>query len=318
MATLPTAPRPALPSKSTVIVVIAATAVALGSLALTTLGMQRSERGDGETNVSPPETVAVAPRSITYRAAGEYLRGTTSVDAPLMNVSFAGPLHIMRYQVSIADYTRCVDAGVCLPQDARAVSSTRVPVTGVSFDDAQRYASWLSETTGQVWRLPTDEEWVLAAASRFIDDALGIGDDANNPSKRWLAQYQREAERDAEDDGEPKPPGFYGRNEHGLWDLAGNVWEWTDTCYVRASVDADGTIERVLTTNCGVRVVEGRHRSYMTDFIRDAKSGGCAVGTPPDNLGFRLVRESTHRRLMSALQEWWRRDPPNDGASNRS
>jgi hypothetical protein len=46
-----------------------------------------------------------------------------------------------------------------------------------------------------------------------------------------------------------------------------------------------------VTENCGVRVIEGRHRSYMTEFIRDPKSGGCAVGTPPDNLGFRLVRE---------------------------
>ena len=43
--------------------------------------------------------------------------------------------------------------------------------------------------------------------------------------------------------------------------------------------------------NCGVRVVEGQHRAYVTDFIRDARAGGCAVGVPPDNLGFRLVRE---------------------------
>jgi len=47
----------------------------------------------------------------------------------------------------------------------------------------------------------------------------------------------------------------------------------------------------VITTNCGVRVVEGRHRTYVTDFIRDARGGGCAFGAPPSNLGFRLVRE---------------------------
>ena len=45
--------------------------------------------------------------------------------------------------------------------------------------------------------------------------------------------------------------------------------------------------------NCGVHVVEGFHRTYMSNFIRDGKSGGCAVGTPPDNLGFRLVREES-------------------------
>jgi hypothetical protein len=58
--------------------------------------------------------------------------------------------------------------------------------------------------------------------------------------------------------------------------------------------------------NCGVRVVEGEHRGYVTDFVRDARGGGCAAGKPPSNLGFRLVREdngiatiaSMLRRLM--------------------
>jgi hypothetical protein len=43
--------------------------------------------------------------------------------------------------------------------------------------------------------------------------------------------------------------------------------------------------------NCGVRVAEGRHRAYVTDFIRDARAGGCASGVPPSHLGFRLVRQ---------------------------
>jgi hypothetical protein len=49
---------------------------------------------------------------------------------------------------------------------------------------------------------------------------------------------------------------------------------------------------RVTNTNCGVRVVQGAHRTYMTDFIRDPRTGGCAAaGVPPANLGFRLVIE---------------------------
>jgi formylglycine-generating enzyme required for sulfatase activity len=76
-----------------------------------------------------------------------------------------------------------------------------------------------------------------------------------------------------------------------VFDLSGNVWEWTSTCYVRATLAADGSIRRSID-NCGVHVVEGRHRTYMSNFIRDGKSGGCAAGTPPDNLGFRLVRDT--------------------------
>jgi formylglycine-generating enzyme required for sulfatase activity len=72
--------------------------------------------------------------------------------------------------------------------------------------------------------------------------------------------------------------------------MSGNVWEWTATCFMRSALDDEGwTVKQ--TRNCGVRVAEGAHRAYVTDFIRDARAGGCAAGTPPDNLGFRLVRE---------------------------
>ena len=60
--------------------------------------------------------------------------------------------------------------------------------------------------------------------------------------------------------------------------------------------------ERITNTNCGVRVVEGAHRSYMTDFIRDPRSGGCAAGVPPANLGFRLVIEPSQSVATSAVR----------------
>ena len=77
-----------------------------------------------------------------------------------------------------------------------------------------------------------------------------------------------------------------------ILDIAGNVWEWTDTCYTRTVLDSFGNAVGSGTKNCGVRVVEGRHRAYVVDFVRDARAGGCAAGVPPSNLGFRLVRES--------------------------
>ena len=47
---------------------------------------------------------------------------------------------------------------------------------------------------------------------------------------------------------------------------------------------------------------EGKHRAATSFFIRDAKSGGCSVGIPPDNLGFRLVRRPAwHERLVAWL-----------------
>ncbi len=60
---------------------------------------------------------------------------------------------------------------------------------------------------------------------------------------------------------------------------------------MNAALRADATVEQSVE-NCGVRVADGRHRGYMSTFIRDGKSGGCAAGLAPDNLGIRLVREA--------------------------
>ena len=64
----------------------------------------------------------------------------------------------------------------------------------------------------------------------------------------------------------PQPIGAFGANKHGLLDLAGNVWELIATCFVRVSLEQGR--QRVTTVNYGVRVVEGAHRTYMTDFVR--------------------------------------------------
>jgi formylglycine-generating enzyme required for sulfatase activity len=169
------------------------------------------------------------------------------------------------------------------------------PAVQVSWHDANSYAAWLSNKTGETYRLPSDEEWAFAAGSKFRDDALPV--DADDPSKRWLAKYERESGRTAGGT-DARAFGSFGVNENGIGDLAGNVWEWTSTCFTRYRLDEAG--ETVSSKqNCGVRVVEGQHRAYVTDFIRDARAGGCAVGVPPDNLGFRLVREP--RSWVSSL-----------------
>ncbi|WP_027553266.1 SUMF1/EgtB/PvdO family nonheme iron enzyme [Bradyrhizobium sp. Cp5.3] len=236
-----------------------------------------------------PATVEIARGHLSYRAAGDFTRGGQQAEAPLRDVRFAKPLTIMQQQVSSADYQLCVYDGACRALDRGVVLAPDRPAVQVSWHDAQAYAIWLSRRTGQTWRLPSDAEWAYAAGSRFKDDGLPV--DANDPSKRWISRYERESDRDLSDT-TAYPFGKFGLNEHGVEDLAGNVWEWTSTCFVRSRVDESGK-PAPQTVNCGVRVVEGAHRAYVTDFIRDARAGGCAQGVPPANLGFRLVREET-------------------------
>jgi formylglycine-generating enzyme required for sulfatase activity len=237
-----------------------------------------------------PETVVVAPRPFAYRAGGDYLRGTASIDGPLIHVDQGRSLEIMRYQVSTADYGVCVADGSCPRAEPRRRGVGNVPVTGVSFDDAEDYAAWLSRRTGEVWRLPTIEEWAFAAGTKATDHALGIETDASDPAERWLLAYAKESALNQDGPAAPMPLGTFGENEFGVADLSAVVWEWTSTCASRTTVDL---MDRALShiENCGVRYLEGRHRTAMSKFVDDALGGGCSVGAPPDNLGFRLVRE---------------------------
>ena len=245
------------------------------------------------------EVVEVAPRAFVYRMAGDFNQAGRAVDAPLVTIAWTSALHIMRRQVTAAEYDRCFAAAKCKSRSPRGSSDPDLPVVQVSWEDATAYASWLSAETGETWRLPTDEEWVFAAGSRFHDDALLVAD-SGDPSARWLARYERESERERLDQ-RPRPIGAFGSNEYGLLDLSGNIWEWTRTCFIRQSLDEAGKPAGASTANCGVRVIEGEHRTYLTDFVRDASAGGCAVGRPPSNLGFRLVREGNAFAAIASM-----------------
>ena len=233
-----------------------------------------------------PQTIALEASTIAYRVAGDFQEDRRTVDAPLQTRAIPS-LRIMKYQLNGGQYDACVAERAC-PARARSESlDPRFPAASLSYEDARAYAAWLSDKTGETWRLPSDEEWRAAAGSRARDDALGLSKYAD-PSDRWLARYDAESAA-ARDDERLRPLGSFGVNERGLADLSGNVWEWTQSCFVRYAVD--GGVPRAVTTNCGVRVVEGEHRAYVVDFIRDARAGGCAVGKPPAHLGVRLVRE---------------------------
>jgi len=238
--------------------------------------------------VNPPDLVEVGPGAFSYRVSGDFTRDGKPVRAPVVTVSIKRPLAVMRHQVSTADYWRCVEAEAC-PAFDRDPDAADLPLVKVSWRDAQAYAAWLSRETRTRFRLPTDEEWAHAAADRFQDDPLPERAYAGDPGQRSLAIYEVEASRNATDRG-ALPFGSFGANRNGLMDIAGNVWEWTDTCFARVTLDARDEAAATLV-NCGVRVVEGRHRTYMPDFIRDARAGGCSTATPPSNLGFRLVRD---------------------------
>lgn len=109
----------------------------------------------------------------------------------------------------------------------------RDPVVCVSWDDARAYVAWLNgKVPGGPYRLPSESEWEYAAragaTTRFWwgDDAAGAADHA------W---FQENA------GGRTQPVGSKPANAFGLFDMVGNVWQWTADCYAASYAAAPPT-----------------------------------------------------------------------------
>jgi len=240
--------------------------------------------------IPTPPLVHLPAGEVSFRPAGKTLSNGRQVSPPLVSVQHTHGVSIMQRHVSQAEYLACVQAKACPPLDNLNPqnSSAKLPITGINWSDAQAYADWLSNQTGQTWRLPTYAEWVYAAGELFRPEALMIEND--DPSQQWLATYEEQVRRELQqEDTRVRPFGDYGSNMAGLLDITGSIWEWTSDCYTLRMIDANHSQVTHVNTHCGVRVAAGRHTAYITDFIRDPKNGACSVGTPPAHLGLRLV-----------------------------
>ncbi len=188
-------------------------------------------------------------------------------------------------EVTIGHWQACYDDGGCSYQPKMRDNETlQHPVTKVSYFDTEEFVRWISLKTGQIFRLPLESEWnyfsrdVISPPEKLFDD----------PRLAWAADYVTFSNRPKSS--KTKIVGGYGANQYGLVDLQGNVWEWTQTCWSTNYSDLTTSKER--SEACGgVRIMQGEHRSYQSELIRDPKIGGCSVGSPPNNVGFRLVME---------------------------
>ena len=230
--------------------------------------------------------VTIPAGEISFRPGGDFRIGTRVVDAPLRAETVAS-FAIQRFLVSQAAYAICVANGACRAADAKGRASD-VAVTGVSFVDANAYAAWFSSATAQNWRLPTDAEWQRAAAERAPIEVSS--QNSNDPAQRWLQSYRFEVAAGDAFDPLVHLNGYFGQNSTGVSDLAGNIWEWTKSCFENTRLAGDGSVLGS-SDYCGIRAIEGQHRTFLPDFIRNPKSGGCSVAFPPDFMGFRLVRQ---------------------------
>ena len=200
---------------------------------------------------------------------------TPAFEEVAVQLSGGNAVMVGRYEISYALWRQCHEAGVCehLPKPGRQDGDDLFPVTRINWLDAGQFIVWINTRTGFDYRLPTLGEWREIAGVPAGETRRKRFDD---PRLAWAADYgtTKTYSRGV------RQSGHYGFTRSGVADISGNVWEWTSTC-----VAAD-------PAHCPAYYAAGEdHMAEIPVFLRDAYGGGCSAGTPPANLGLRLLRD---------------------------
>ncbi|HRZ07770.1 MAG TPA: formylglycine-generating enzyme family protein, partial [Candidatus Competibacteraceae bacterium] len=170
------------------------------------------------------------------------------------------------------------------------------PVVCVSWNDALAYVKWLSDQTGQSYRLPTEAEWEYAAragttTARYWgedpDQACRYANVGDQAAKKTFPNWVIHECTDGVV--YTAPVGSFQANAWGLKDMLGNVWEWTCSEWD----EKYGGAESRCSTNSGTTgplAVRGGSWRTPPDWVRSADRGWL---TPTDRhsfVGFRLAR----------------------------
>jgi formylglycine-generating enzyme required for sulfatase activity len=224
---------------------------------------------------------------------------------PLHLVHFAKPFQLGRYEVTFTEYQVFAylineDGGCPNPDSNGQMNLQGVepndngwgeahrPAINVSWYEAQCYVEWLNRVhkPKKPYRLPTETEWEYAARGGS-DSEYFWGSDENLANQHaWF--YENSG-------GRTQPVGAAGHdNRFGLYDMAGNVWEWMEDCwhenYKNAPDDGkpwegqDGGI-------CTERVLRGGAWLHATIYLRSAYRARYSAGDREFNIGFRLAQD---------------------------
>ncbi len=268
-----------------------------------------------------PELVVVPP--------GEFLMGSSKDDidnglgatneGPQHRVFIKRPLAVGRFEVTRDQFETFIGASgrkigdLCYtfenktPQE-RANRSFRNPgyaqsgihpAACVNWQDAKAYAEWLSRRTGKTYRLLSEAEWeYVARAGSTL--AHGFGKDATE-----VCKYANGADQSAKLAMLPAdyaymnctdsysytaPVGSFKANALGLFDLLGNVWEWTEDCFYDDYVTAPSDGAARVATACQARTVRGGSWFSTGNSLRPAIRAGAREIARHDDVGFRVAR----------------------------
>jgi len=217
-------------------------------------------------------------------------------EKPRRMITIAEPFAVGVFEVTMHQWGLCLADGGCStqPRDNGWGRGSR-PVIMVSWNDAQEYVSWLSRKTGQSYRLPSESEWeYFARAGEESDwpggDPVRVCDFGNIAGRETGFRWQHESCTDAAVM-ETLPVGSFKRNDFGVYDVIGNVAEWTLDCMNLSYLDGPADGSAWSRGICSSRMTRGGSWFTGTKEIRLPARFNLKTGDRNDFTGFRVVRK---------------------------
>ena len=210
-----------------------------------------------------------------------------SAEQPVHEVTIDYPFVVGKYEVRFAEWDACVAAGGCThrPDDEDWGHGTR-PVINVSWNDVQAYVHWLSHETGKPYRLLSEAEWEYVARAASTTKYHWGNDIGTNKANCGNCGSQWDNESTA-------PVGSFAPNAFGLFDMAGNVWEWVEDCYDDSYEEAPSDGSAWTSGNCDLRVLRGGSWYVYPSGLRSANRVRNDTGIRINHYGFRVARTLT-------------------------
>lgn len=218
-----------------------------------------------------------------------------SHEKPVRSVSIDAFM-LMEHEVTWAMYQPCIDAGACLNASDGGWGKGNRPVIEVSWNDiTKHFIPWLNEQTGQQFRLPSEAEWEYAARAGSTTN-YNWGDDIghNNANCDGCGSQW--------DNSKTAPVKSFQPNAFGLYDMHGNVWEWTLDCWNDSYIGAPINGVAWVSGNCDRRMMRGGSWLLDPSTVRSAFRGGYDLTLRFNNSGFRLALDAEIK--ANADDEW--------------
>jgi len=220
---------------------------------------------------------------------GRFLRGDHQGDGdddeqPMSEVSLHA-FAISTHEITFNQYDLyCQRSRKCDEPDDQEWGRGNRPVINVSWEEANAYVQWLADKTGKPYRLPSDAEWEYAHRAGNTT-RYAWGDEVES------ARANCEGCGSIWDGDQSAPVGRFEANAYGLYDTAGNVFEWVADCFHDRFSEAPNDGSPIEKEGCGKRVIRGGAWSFPPHEVRSANRWRDFPTRRSDDTGFRVAMD---------------------------